>query len=170
AVGASLLLSWPLRGWLLRRFGPDPAVTDPSFARRVLAAVIKGLANVLIPALAIGVFVLTLLAQNWLIRPLSGVIQTIAVNLIIFLLIAGMARSTLSPRLPAWRIVRISPESAVKVSWAITVIGAIVAAHRVIAGVAAELLGSTPNLDSVLVFVRTTITAVLALSILPSRH
>jgi small-conductance mechanosensitive channel len=170
AVGASLLLGWPLRRWLLRRFGPDPAVTDPGFTRRLLAAVIKGLANALIPALAIVLFVLTLRAQNWLIRPLSGVIETIAVNLIIFLLIAGMARSTLSPRLPAWRIVRISPESAIKVSWTVTVIAAILAAHRVIAGVAAELLGSTPELDSVLIFARTTITAVLALSILSRRH
>jgi small-conductance mechanosensitive channel len=170
AVGASLLLSWPLRGWLLRRFGPDPAVMDPTFARRLLAAVIKGLANVLIPALAIGVFVLTLLAQNWLIRPLSSVIETIAANLIIFLIIAGMARSTLSPRLPAWRIVRISPESAIKVSWTITVIAAILAAHRAITGIAAEQLGSSPELDSVLVFVRTSTIAVLVLSILPRRH
>ncbi|HUL08892.1 MAG TPA: DUF3772 domain-containing protein [Candidatus Acidoferrum sp.] len=170
AVGASLLLGWPLRGWLLRRFGPDPAVTDPSFGRRIVAATVKGLANILIPTLAIGVFVLTLLAQNWLIRPLSGVVEAIAANLIIFLVIAGMARSTLSPRLPAWRIVRISPESAVKVSWTITVIAAVVAAHRAIAAVAADQLGSSPELDSILVFVRTSATAVLALSILPRRH
>jgi potassium-dependent mechanosensitive channel len=170
AVGASLLLSWPLRGWLLRRFGPDPAVTDPTFARRIVAAVIIGLANILIPTLAIAVFVLTLLAQNWLIRPLSGIIEAIAANLIIFLVIAGMAHSTLSPRLPAWRILRISPASAIKVSWTITVIAAVVAAHRAIAAIAAEHPGSSPELDSILIFVRTTITAVLALSILPRRH
>jgi len=170
AVVASLLLSWPLRLWLLRRFGPDPAVTDASFARRLLAAVIKGLANVLIPTLAIGVFVLTLLAQNWLIKPLSGVVEAIATNLIVFFVIAGMARSTLSPRLPAWRILRISPESAVKVSWAISAIAATVAVHRVIAAVAAEQLGSSPELDSVLVFVRSSIVAVLVLSILPRRY
>jgi len=170
AVGASLLLSWPLRGWLLRRFGPDPAVTEPSFARRIVAAIIKGLANIMIPTLAIAVFVLTLLAQNWLIRPLSGVVEAVAANLVIFLVIAGMAHSTLSPRLPAWRILRISPESAVKVSWTITVIAAVLAAHRAIAAVAAEQLGSSPELDSILIFVRTSIIAGLALSILPRRH
>ena len=170
AVGTSLLLGWPLRRWLLRRFGPNPAVTDPTFARRMLAAIIKGLANALIPALAIGVFVLTLLAQNWLIGLLSGMVEAIATNLVIFLVIAGMARSTLSPRLPAWRIVRISPESAVKVSWTITVITAILCAHRAIAAIAAEQLGSTPELDSILIFVRTSIVAGLVFSILPRRH
>jgi small-conductance mechanosensitive channel len=170
AIAASLLLSWPLRAWLLRRFGPDPTVPDPSYARRILAAVVMGLANVVIPATAIGVFVLTLLAQNWLIMPLSGVIKAIAANLIVFLLIAGMARSTLSPRLPAWRIVRIAPESAIKLSWTVTAIAAIVAVHRAISGIAGQQLGSSPELDSILVFVRTGIIAGLVVSVLPRRH
>ena len=170
AVVAALLLGWPLRRWLLRRFGPDPAVEQPTYARRVLAAAITGFANTLIPALAIGIFVLTLLAQNWLVGSFGRVVQSVARNIIIFVLIAGTARSALSPMLPAWRIVRIPPESAIKVSRRITVIAAVVAIHRTIADIAGEQLGPSPELDSVLIFLRTTIIGALLLSILPRRH
>ena len=170
AVAAALLLGWPLRRWLLRRFGPDPAVAQPSYARRVLATAVTGIANTLIPALAIGIFVLTLLAQNWLIGDFGRIVQSIARNIIIFVLVAGTARSALSPTLPAWRIVRIPPESAVKVSRRISIVAAVIAIHRSIADVAGEQLGPSPELDSVLIFLRTTIIGVLLLSILPRRH
>src|SRR5262249_8703669 len=55
AVVAALLLGWPLRRWLLRRFGPNPAVENPTYARRVLATTVTGFANALIPAIAIGI-------------------------------------------------------------------------------------------------------------------
>jgi len=170
AVVAALLLGWPLRRWLVRRFGPDPAIENPTYARRLLATTVTGFANALIPALAIGVLMLTLLAQNWLIGGFGRTVQSIARNIIVFVLIAGTARSALSPSLPAWRIVRIPPESAIKVSRRIAAIGAVVAIHRTIADIAGEQLGPSPELDSVLILVRTTIIAVLLLSILPRRH
>ena len=170
AVVAALLLGWPLRRWLLRRFGPNPAVENPTYARRVLATTVTGFANALIPAIAIGILMLTLLAQNWLIGGFGRTVQSIARNIIVFVLVAGTARSAFSPALPAWRIVRIPPESAIKVSRRIAAIGAVVAIHRTIADIAGEQLGPSPELDSVLIFVRTTIIAVLLLSILPRRH
>ena len=47
------LIGWPLRKWLLRRFGRNPAIEQPSYGRRVVAATVEGVGHGLLPSLAV---------------------------------------------------------------------------------------------------------------------
>ena len=54
---AALAFGWPLRQWLLRRFGRREEVEAPGFSRRVFAGLVEGGARGILPAVVVSVVV-----------------------------------------------------------------------------------------------------------------
>ena len=108
-------LAFPLRRWVLMRWGPRPAAEPPSYSRRIVAAAAEAIARVLLPALA----VLTLRALFKVTSPLdeSDPFPVFVIHgsriLIFYFIVSGLTISCLSPRMPVWRLVPVSAEAAV---------------------------------------------------------
>lgn len=102
----------PLRGWILRRFGRDPALPEPAYARRLVAAAAEGIARTLMPIAAIVAIALLLRANGLLFGMFGAVIEALARGLVYALLIAGVAQAALAPERPAWRIAEIGADAS----------------------------------------------------------
>jgi small-conductance mechanosensitive channel len=111
------VLAFPLRRWVLTRWGPRPEIAEPSYTRRILAAIAGAVARVLLPALAIialhGLFVITLPAQ---IEDSAFPIFVLASGgyLVLFFIVSGLSIACLSPDYPAWRLVPVPAKAAIK--------------------------------------------------------
>ena len=110
------VLAFPLRRWVLLRWGPRPVQEPPSYTRRIIATAAEAVARVLLPALAVltlrGLFMVTLPPDTSNAFPVFVTLS--ARNLIFFFILSGLAVSCLSPKMPAWRLVPVSAEAAVK--------------------------------------------------------
>lgn len=111
------VLAFPVRRWVLSRWGPRPEIAEPSYARRIVAAIAGAIAQVLLPALAVialhGLFVITLPGQ---IRDSAFPIFILASGgyLVLFFIVSGLAVSCLAPDYPAWRLVPVPAKAAIK--------------------------------------------------------
>ncbi|MBL6958025.1 MAG: DUF3772 domain-containing protein, partial [Rhodospirillales bacterium] len=127
ALVISILIGWPLRVWLLRRYGHVPSLEEPSYARRLLAAVVEGVARGLLPSLAV-VAVLVVMLSLGLLDGLFGAIVTVAItNLVIFVVVAALANAAFTPHLPNWRVTNFSDESSKRASHRIIALTAVFA-------------------------------------------
>jgi len=165
ALGAG----WPLRNWLLRRYGHVPSLADPSYARRALAAGAEGLARGFLPAaglLALGGLlwsekVVTELPE----RQVAGVL----VGIVFFSLISALARAALAPEAPAWRIVPFGAEASRTLCRRITALAA-VAGIALWIGISMQPLRlHAPDFFNVFGLVVNTLAAVLGISLLQRR-
>jgi len=125
------LLAFPVRRWVLAKWGPRVEVDAPSYTRRIAAAVAGTIARILLPTLAVvalsGLFAATLSQQEYdPAFPLFVLLST--GNLVVFFVVSGLIVACLSPDLPAWRIVPVPAKAAAKLG------------HRVIAGAGLLLL------------------------------
>lgn len=111
------VLAFPVRRWVLTRWGPRPQDDVPSYTRRIIAAIAGAVARVLLPTLAIialhGLFVITLPPQM---ADSSFPIFVAASggHLVLFFIVTGLSIACLSPDLPAWRLVPVPAKSARK--------------------------------------------------------
>lgn len=164
------VLAWPVRLFLKDRFGRDPAVSDPSYARRLLAVVVDGAADALLPLLALAALAVALIGQGLLTGNFADLIAAGLRTLAFFLLVAGLARAALSPRLPAWRIVPTSPDGAVALANGIT---AFAAANALFSfGWATIDITMSPRpeaLASVFLLIAITVVTIFLMGLLPSR-
>ena len=101
----AFVLSWILRSWLLRRYGRDPEVEEPSYARRVLAAGVLGLSQGLVRSLAVLVFYVVLQRTGLITKSIEPIADGIVVAVVFFLVVAQLSRAALAPKVPQWRIV-----------------------------------------------------------------
>lgn len=136
-ISATLLLSiflgWPLRLFLLRRFGQVPGISDPSYLRRFIAAPIEGIGRGLLPALAL-VSVLVVLISLELIQGIfASFISTVVSNFVVFLLIATTAQVTFAPSRPEWRLVPFTDDSAKLAAHRFVMLAAILAIANTLA-------------------------------------
>jgi small-conductance mechanosensitive channel len=124
------LLTFPVRRWVLAQWGPSAAIAEPSYARRIIAAVAETVARILLPTLAViallGLFALTLTHQEYDPAFLRFMLAS-GVNLILFFVVSGLAVACLAPGMPVWRIVPVPAKAAGRLG------------HRMIVG--AGLLG-----------------------------
>ena len=129
------ILAFPVRRWVLGKWGPRAEVTSPSYTWRIIAAVTGTVARILLPTLAIIalyiVFVVTLPQQYDSAFPIF--VLASGGSIILFFVVSGLAVACLSPDLPAWRIVPV-PEKA-----------AAMLGHRVVTGAGLLLLLSIAN-------------------------
>jgi len=117
ALAAAFLAGWFARKWILRRFGRDPAIEEPSYARAVVAAVADALARGVIPALIIVGLIAFLSRPGALhIVPVELAIQAFLGIILFLILIIAITRAVLAPELPQWRTMEIAPENAHKIT------------------------------------------------------
>ncbi len=114
-LAVAAILAFPLRRWVLMRWGPRPLAEPPSYSRRIVAAAAEAIARVLLPALAVltlrGLFNVTLPPDVSDAFPIS--VNFGARNLIFYFIVTGLTISCLSPKMPAWRLVPVSADAAV---------------------------------------------------------
>jgi potassium efflux system protein len=103
---------WPLRNWLLRHYGHRSDVTEPSYARRVLAAAVEGLARGLMPAIGLLALAFVLLDEDIVTGLLARMIAGVLFGIIFFSVTAALARAALAPDAPNWRIVPLGAEAS----------------------------------------------------------
>lgn len=110
------VLAFPMRRWVLTRWGPQPANETPTYTRRIIAAIAEAVAGVLLPILVVlalrGLFMITLPTLTSNAFPVFVLLSTNA--LIAFFIVSGLAVACLSPGMPAWRLVPVSAEAAIK--------------------------------------------------------
>lgn len=136
----ALVVGGLLRYWLLRRFGRDPAVTEPSYSARLIATIANAVARGIIPGLLFG----GLLYMAWSNRAeeaaLFWSLMIIFFAVMVFFSLAwALPYAVLSPDLPQWRLVPVSPENARRLGRRFTLLAAFFAinifmsaAHKVI--------------------------------------
>lgn len=154
---ACFTVAWLLRKILLARFGPVKEVTDPTYRRRLLAAVAEGMATGILPAAILLVILLRTQMQDAVIySPFGDLIGLTAGYLILFILVTALPHAVLLPEYPYWRLTRIPPLQAQQILRHITAAAILLC----VAGYffdAAEKLSTagvtmTPELRSVLTF------------------
>jgi len=115
-LGIALLLGlaagWPLRNWLLRRYGRRAGVAEPSYARRVLAAGSEGLARGLLPAAGLVALVAVLVGEEVVTGLLAHLVTGVLVAVIFFSLASALAHAALSPNELQWRVVPFGAEAS----------------------------------------------------------
>ncbi|HET6159479.1 MAG TPA: DUF3772 domain-containing protein [Dongiaceae bacterium] len=125
------MLAFPVRRWVLAKWGPRAEADAPSYTRRIMAAVAGTIARILLPTLAVvalhGLFVVTLSQQNYD-SAFPIFVLSSGGSLILFFVVSGLTVACLSPDVPAWRIVPVPVKAAAKLG------------HRVVVGAGLFLL------------------------------
>ena len=106
-------IGWIVRRLLLRWFGRDTSLQNPSYARRLTGAIGEGLANGVVPALVLVAIIPRALSEQSL---LSGLFQAafivFCVAAIFVVLAIALPRAVLAPNLPHWRLLPVTPQNA----------------------------------------------------------
>ncbi len=128
----ALMLVWPLRTWLLRRFGYDSAVAEPNCMLRLRKAMLIGFVRMLLPSVAcVTIYLILLGADGW-----SEAAQRIALQVLIALIllftVSAFCGAALAPRQPRWRIVALNDYGARALARVVVGIAAVFAADSVI--------------------------------------
>lgn len=106
---SGLALGWPVRRWILYYAGRSAEGPEPTYARRVVAAVADGLANAVIPAAVIGLVIAAMFIEGLLSGLFAVVVYTTGLAVAGFWMVFGVTRAALSPHLVAWRILPVAP-------------------------------------------------------------
>ena len=126
AIGIGLVA----RRLLLRYFGRDPEIAEPSYARRLVGASVEALANGLIPALIFGGILNRLAVAEALVTGLfADMLIAFCEVMIFFVVVRAAARAGLAPYQPAWRLVEFVPDNARILARRITALAAVYAFH-----------------------------------------
>jgi small-conductance mechanosensitive channel len=132
------LLAFPIRSWLIRRYGYVAVIGAPTDTQRLWAALFTGVVGALLPSLAAGVIYLGLLYGEALDDPLIDIARSGLLALVGWFFVAGFCRSALAPHEPDWRLAPIHDYGAKAVSRAVTTLAALFALDRVLAEIGAQ--------------------------------
>lgn len=141
-VGA-VLVGWISRRFLLRRFGRDPAIAEPTFTQRLIGAIAEGLARGVIPAATIAVVLLrTSVTGPNMGGPFPDVVSLVCQSLILFVLATALPRAALAPEMPQWRLANLSSGNAQQLARLIGFLAAVYAVDTFFFRVGAVFPGS----------------------------
>lgn len=124
----TIIIAWMMRRVLLNRFGVKPEIEDPSYSRRLLAAVAEGVGRGLVPAAILGVIYFRAVSSDALLSgPFAEVVASLCKVLIAYLLGVQIPRAALSPDSPNWRLTRLTAASSAALVRQIRVLAAVFA-------------------------------------------
>ncbi|MDN5851075.1 MAG: DUF3772 domain-containing protein, partial [Nitrococcus sp.] len=156
---AGLLIGWPIRHFILARFGRDPSEPEPTYVRRIVKAFADGLANSVIPVVIILLVTAVLARLGVLTGLFAYLIYAIAVAIALFLMVYGLSRAALSPQLVQWRIVPVEPAYTGKLLRAVGTVVGLLAISMVLLATAQTSRHLTPQLEAVFFLAQATSTA-----------
>jgi small-conductance mechanosensitive channel len=111
----ALGLAWPVRRWLLGRFGRRRDITHPTRRQRVVALAVEVVGRCLLtvlPTVALALALRQIMAGDPKTLPLQALIAAAAGGAAFFLFFSGLAGAILAPGRPAWRLSALDPASA----------------------------------------------------------
>lgn len=133
-LAVALLLAFPLRSGLIRRFGYVAVEGAPTYMQRLWAAAFTGVVGSLLPSIAAGAIYLGLLYDEVLSDPMVDTARNALAALVGVFFIAGFSRAALAPAHPEWRLVPINDRGARVVSWAVTALAVLYAVESLLEG------------------------------------
>ncbi|HUL12562.1 MAG TPA: DUF3772 domain-containing protein [Methylococcaceae bacterium] len=129
---AAFILVWPLRRWLLRKFGYVTLEAEPSHGQRLRAALFTGFIRILLPSAATIAVYLALTGSGLLSEQAQNLARTTLIALIFLFFVAAFCRAALAPFEPSWRIVHINDFGARAISRIVTGIALVFAIDRIL--------------------------------------
>ncbi|WP_253473337.1 mechanosensitive ion channel family protein [Natronocella acetinitrilica] len=150
-----LIAGWPLRKWILRRFGRGQE-TAPTYARRIVAAVADGAANAVVPVVIIALVVLALTLQGLLTGQMALLVYVASAALAAYLVFFGLTQAALAPYQVAWRIVPVDPARVRLLLGAIRITALVAVAGTALLTLMLYTGRHTPHLESVFFLLLTT--------------
>lgn len=129
-VGLAVLLAFPVRAGLIRKFGYVAVEGEPTYMQRLWAALFTGFVRALLPSAAALAVYLSLFYVDLLNEAVALVLRVGLLSLIALFFVVGFARSALAPYEPDWRLVPIHNRGARAVSRAITGLAVLFALDR----------------------------------------
>lgn len=123
----AILLAWPLRLWLLRRFGYVGLEGEPTYRQRLRVALFTGFVRSLLPSAAVLALYLSLLESGLLAEPVAAVLHVGVFSLIFVFFSTAFCWAALAPTAPYWRLVPISDQAALAISRVIPALTAVFA-------------------------------------------
>jgi small-conductance mechanosensitive channel len=157
----ALVVGWGLRHWLLRRYGRDPAVSEPSYTTRLLAAIANAVARGIVPALMFGGLLYLAWASKAPEHSLFWALISILFAVLAFFSLAwALPYAVLSPDLPHWRLLPVSPENARKLGWRFTLLAAFFAVQIFMTAAHAQI-GVSDTYYSLATFILSTLPALV---------
>ncbi len=166
-----VLVAWPARRFLLRRYGHRDVAERPSYRQRVAAMAVEALARCLIPVVPTVAFTTSLVGLLQGLpeaAPVAALVAGVSGGIVSFFLTTGIARATLAPDHPAWQLAELDPDSARRLVRRIAVAAIGLAAGGT--GIALiEGMFVPPELRSILGFGTMAVVAAALLSLLPGR-
>jgi small-conductance mechanosensitive channel len=163
----AVVVAWPLNQFLRRRFGRRDMAERPSYARRILAALIDGLALGLLPAAALFALIGTLNRFEVASGLFAELVAAAVFGLVTFLVISGLVHAALAPRRPEWRIIPCSKDGAAKLARRAIALAAVISVYQAYDWIwgATEIV--SPELESVSLLIVNLLGTLLLLSLLP---
>lgn len=130
AVGVLMVIvAIGLRLTMSARLGRRPEIAEPTYARRLVAAVAEAFGRGLVPAALIGACLIVLARPD---PAFTGLFMHVVRGALLaagaFVLAASFTQAVLAPRLPAWRLTELPPDKARAIAGLINLLAAIVAA------------------------------------------
>ncbi len=160
-----LLIRIALRRWFVR----DPTVEDPTYLRRLTAAIAQAAATGIVPALIFAGFLYRAASEGVLISgPFRELVIGFCIAMILTILAWALPRSVLAPDSPNWRLIPVKPKNARKISTRISALAAI-AAVDLLLRLFGEHRETSNELVALYIFVVSGLEAGLLLTLTPSR-
>ncbi len=117
-----------LRRLLLRRYGRDPRLSDPSYGARLVAALAGAIARGIIPAAVFAGLLYAAWSHRVAEESLFWTVVTAFLAVMVFFSLAwAVPYAVLSPSAPQWRLLPVSPENARRLSWRAVLLAALFA-------------------------------------------
>jgi potassium efflux system protein len=127
-LAGALVGGWLVRLALLRKLGRDAATAQPSYARRLVAAVAESISDGVVPAIIVAGVFARVQADAELADVLAGrAVAALCAAMIFFILTAAFSRAVLAPDLPQWRLTALRPAAARMLSRRIVLLAAVYA-------------------------------------------
>ncbi|MSP88073.1 MAG: mechanosensitive ion channel family protein [Alphaproteobacteria bacterium] len=127
--------AWPLRLWLLRRYGRQSGTAQPTYPRRVLASIVEAVCRGLLPALAAGAVLAVVLIEDLVSGMFQHALTVLVLALVKFLLVTGFARAALAPDMPDWRLAPFTDDSAGRINRRIMTLAGALLAYNFLIGI-----------------------------------
>jgi potassium-dependent mechanosensitive channel len=168
-------LAFPVRRWVLAKWGPTAEIAEPSYTRRIIAAVAGTVARILLPTLAmvalLGLFTFTLTQQEYD-EVFRRFVLASGVNLILFFVVSGLSVACLSPDMPVWRIVPVPAKAAARLGHRMVVGAALLTLIAIVANAVSDARTSQPSTSfaSILAFIAAIVGGIVYLPCLRTRY
>lgn len=165
----AFVLGLSIRHIALKRFGRHAVEEQPTYARRLAAAIAEGLGDGIVPALMLAGVLYRIHEPESLVRgQFNDLVSAICIGAIILILAWALARAALSPGSPEWQLEALPPENA-RFIYRIIVCLAIVFAVDTFIVHASDSLPKSNELFSFYVFVTNLVEGSLVLMLVRGR-